>query len=103
MLSRRFPVKTMFVGFVARPIPHRSFDCRIYLERISQTKYIQTYSTYTKFFREGILNAQIKNAAWRDLVNDLDYTTEDIKFRFRETYCLDEDVMERLDLLTSKK
>ena len=26
MLSRRFPVKSMFMGVVGRPVPHRQFD-----------------------------------------------------------------------------
>ena len=34
MLSHRFPIKTMFMGVVARPIPHRQFNGKIILERV---------------------------------------------------------------------
>ena len=35
MRSRRFPVKSMFMGVVARPRPQHNFDGKILLERVS--------------------------------------------------------------------
>ena len=37
MLSIRFPIKTMFMTVVGRPMPHRNFDGKIHIERISNT------------------------------------------------------------------
>ena len=42
MLSRRFPVKRMFMAVVGRPLPHRNFDGKIHLERLSKTCRIST-------------------------------------------------------------
>ena len=35
-LSRRFPVKVMFMIFFAKPLPELDFDGRIFLKRISE-------------------------------------------------------------------
>ena len=40
MLSRRFPVKSMFMGVVGRTIVHRNFDGKIFLKRVSKKKFI---------------------------------------------------------------
>ena len=36
MRSRRFPVKSMFMGVVARPRPDKNFDGKVFLERVSK-------------------------------------------------------------------
>ena len=38
VLSRRFPVKVMFMGVVAKPLPELGFDGIIFLKRISEKK-----------------------------------------------------------------
>ena len=45
MRNRRYPVKVMFMGVVANPIPLCDFDGKIFLERISKQK-ITTITTH---------------------------------------------------------
>lgn len=45
MLSYRFSVKSMFMGVVGRPVPHRNFDGNIFLGRVSKKKYISKCTT----------------------------------------------------------
>ena len=82
MLSRRFPVKSMFMGVVGRPVPHRNFDGRIFLERVSKRKYIQTCTSHTNFSDDALINGEIKKGKWRDLISDLHLTVLDIKQLF---------------------
>ena len=42
VLSRRFPVKAMFMGVVGRPVPSKAFDGRIHLERLTVPDLIST-------------------------------------------------------------
>ena len=41
MRSRRFPVKSMFMGVVDRPRPDKKFDGRNLLVRVSRTNVIK--------------------------------------------------------------
>ena len=59
MLSRRFPVKSMVMGVVGLPVPHRNFDGRIFLERVSKRKYIQTCTSHTNFSDDTLINGEI--------------------------------------------
>ena len=61
MLSRRYPVKSMFMGVVGRPLPHRNFDGKIFLERVSKRKFIQKCTAHTNFSDDTLVNNEIKN------------------------------------------
>ena len=61
MLSRRFPIKSMFMGVVGRPVAHRQFDGKFFLERVSKTKYITMCTAHTNFSDDALVNAEIKN------------------------------------------
>ena len=49
MRSRRFPVKSMFMGVVANPNPEKGFDGRILLERISEEVEVKKKYTHQRF------------------------------------------------------
>ena len=65
--SRRFPVKSMFMGVVGRPIAAKQLDGKVHLERISENKEVKKLTTNTKFCDNYSLNSLIKEGGWRDL------------------------------------
>ena len=77
MLSRRFPIKTMFMGVVGRPIPHRDFDGKIFMERVSRTKLVATATAHTNFSDDALVNDAMKKGDWRHLVDNIADTVED--------------------------
>ena len=58
-LSRRFPVKVMFVGVVVKPLPEHGFDGRILLERIPERKVWKKTSYNQRFSENAILNSEL--------------------------------------------
>lgn len=70
ILSRRFPVKYRFMGVVSRYVPHHGFDGRILLESVSERKYIQTCTLHSNFSYDVLVNGEINNGKWRDLIAD---------------------------------
>ena len=97
MLSRRYPIKFMFMGVVGRPIPHRGFDGKIFLERVSKTKYITMCTAHTNFSDDALVNAEIKNGDWRKLIPALHSNLEEIKILFYDNYDLEDAVIDRLE------
>ena len=97
MLSRRFPIKSMFMGVVGRPVAHRQFDGKIFLERVSKTKYITMCTAHTNFSDDALVNAEIKNGEWRKLFPDLHLNVSDVKNLFHENYELENAVVDRLE------
>ena len=91
MYSRRFPVKTMFLGVVARPVKHRNFDGKILLERIAKDKVITTATSHTNFTDDALCNKEIKNGSWRDHIIFENSTADDIIIYISEQYRLSED------------
>ena len=98
MLSRRFPVKSMFMGVVGRPVPHRTFDGNIHLERVSKKRHIQKCTAYTNFSDDALINSEINCGKWRILISaDLQITVYEMKHTLYENYDLDEAVVDRLE------
>ena len=96
MLSRRFPVKTMIMGVVGRPIPHRNFDGRIHLERISKTKYLSTCTANRDFSHDIGVNEALKTGEWRSIISGNDRKIGDIAVILTEAYGLEEYVSDQL-------
>ena len=71
MLSQRFPVKSMFMGVVGRPIPYHNFDGKIFLERVSKKRYISKCTAHSNFSDDAIVNAEIKMGKWIDYIAEL--------------------------------
>ena len=97
MLSRRFPIKTMFMGVVGRPIPHREFDGKIFMERVSRTKFVTTATAHTNFSDDALVNDAIKKGDWRLLVDDIAETVEDLSNLLTGSYNLEESIIDRLE------
>ena len=79
MLSRRYPVKSMFMGVVGRPVPHRQFDGKIFMERVSETKFITKCTAHTNFSDDALINSEIKNGKWKEMIGDLHCNVSDLK------------------------
>ena len=74
MRSRRYPVKVMFMGVVAKPIPSRNFSGKIHLERISKQKTTTAMSHHHQFSDDIYVNGLIKKGGWKAIV-DIEFTT----------------------------
>ena len=72
MRSRRYPVKCMFLGVVACPLPYRRFDGRILLERVSEDVVVNKLTAHTQFSDDVLINSYLKNGEWRLLFADTD-------------------------------
>ena len=103
MLSRRFPIKTMFMGVVARPLPHRNFSGKIYMKQVSTTKYLQTATAHTNFSDDALVNDAIKSKEWKTLVSQAENKIEDLIVFLEHTYHLDEYITERLEFYYETK
>ena len=99
IISRRFPVKSMFLGVVGRPIPHRQFDGRILLERVSTTEPVTRQTATTNFSDDIFINNTIKSGEWRQLFQGIsDLGCEDILNTVSSHYNLEHVVADRLEL-----
>ena len=58
--SRRYPVKSMFMGVVGRPNPAKNVNGKIHMERVSETKEVKKLTTNTQFCDNYSLNNLIK-------------------------------------------
>ena len=97
MLSRRFPIKTMFMGVVGRPIPHRRFNGKIFMERVSKTKYVTSATSHTNFSDDALVNDAIKMGGWKDLVDSTVSTTEDLLEFIRESYNIEDSTVDHIE------
>ena len=59
LLSKRYPIKTMLLVVVGRPLPHRHFNGKIHLERVANNKYASTRTARTNFYT--VINSEIKS------------------------------------------
>ena len=66
-VSRRHPVKSMFMGVIGWPRPDMGFDGKIFLRRVSRPKQITRATVHRRFVDETGLNNELKNGAWRSL------------------------------------
>ena len=99
MLSRRFPIKAMFMGVVGRPIPHRNFNGKIFLERVSERIPVSKITSHQNFTDDVIINQAIKNGEWRSLFeSEAHLLVSEIITQISQTYALDDCVSDRLEL-----
>ena len=98
LLSRRFPVKAMFMGVVGNPIPERGFDGRIFLERISKDEVVTKKMSHQRFSDDRLVNHQIKTGDWRSLVTpQLEIPTQELATLIGNVYDLEEAIVDRLE------
>ena len=60
ILSRRFPVKTMFLGVVKRSRPDYNFDEKILSEIVSKIEIINKRIAHNFFTDDAIINSKLK-------------------------------------------
>ena len=60
IMSRRFPVKSMFLGVIGRLIPHRAFTGKILLERLSKSVEVGQLTGNTSVSDDVLINYKIK-------------------------------------------
>jgi hypothetical protein len=68
--SRRFPVNSMFMTVVGRPVKEKKFDGRTHLEQVSKQVEVKKLTSHQNFTDDVSINLQIKEGAWRDLYSD---------------------------------
>ena len=103
MISRRYPVKCMFMGVVGRPLPYRKFNGRIYLQRISKEKYIEKCTAHSNFSEDALINDSIKNGSWRTLLTDDTLAVHEIRRTISEYYGLEDEIRDRLEFFLHDK
>ena len=79
----------MFMGVVGRPRPDKTFDGRIFLERISKTYTIKKRTTNQRFSDDVLINPEIKNGKWRQFYVP-DMTCDDVKTFVGDAYELED-------------
>ena len=98
MRSRRFPVKSMFIGVVARPQPAKGFNGRIHLERISEQVKVTKRTAHHRFTDDRLINSELKNENWRNLyLIDSDITTRQLAEEIGVVYDLERAIVDRLE------
>ena len=84
------------MGVVDRPLPHRQFDGKIMLERVSEEVPITRLGYHTNFTDDAITNTMIRNREWRILIASIDNILGyDLISTVCEHYALDEAISRR--------
>ena len=87
------------MGVVGRPIPHRNFDGKIFLERVSERIPVSKITSHQNFSDDVIINQGIKNGEWRSLFdNETHLVVIEILTKIYKNYALDEIILDRLEL-----
>ena len=102
-MPRRFPVKTMFMGIVARPQKHHDFNGKIFMKRVSKKRYLGTMTNHGNFSEDAIIISQIKSDEWNSLIDVTVYTDEDLRHFFSCTYELEDYIVEILEFYFTSK
>ena len=99
--SRRYPVKVMYCGVVARPMKDEAknidFDGRIALKRVARERKVQRMTKNKKFSPDVKVNDEIKKGTWKSLYAE-GMTEEELFDIISEYYDLSEQVTVRLEL-----
>ena len=59
--SRRFPIRSMFLGVILNPISSKSFDGKILLTRVSRTEIYKQHTHNQNFSKHAATNAMLCN------------------------------------------
>jgi len=92
VISRRHPIKVMFMGVVTMPDEGRDFDGKISMIRVSKEKELEKDSWRPKFHDDPHINDQIKQGEWRMLYADNTYSIDELIALIINEYNLDEEM-----------
>lgn len=93
--SRRFPVKIMYMGVVARPRPDKEFDGKILLKRVAKDKVRDRVAYSERFVAESGLNESIKGGCWKEAYSNGTPISE-LRQVVIDTYGIDDRTGDRL-------
>ena len=86
------------MGVVARPLPHRQFDGKIMLERVSEEVPITRLGSHMNFTDDAITNSMIRNGEWRILFTSIENISGcDLLSTVCEHYALDEAIGDQIE------
>ena len=102
-LSRRYPVKCMFLGVIGRSLLHRKLSGRMYSQRISKLRNIENSIAHINFSEDASFNESIENGFWLTLFTDDMWTVGGIRMGFVQYYCLEDEMMGSFKFFTWKK
>jgi hypothetical protein len=95
VISRRHPVKTMFMGVITEPIPEQNFDGKISLLRLSRQEELAKGTHRYRFHIDHEINNMIKSGDWRQVQDEFDdptYTISEISAMISLRYELEADI-----------
>ena len=99
--SRRYPVKVMYLGVVARPVKDEAkgidFNGRIALKRVARERKVKSLTRNQKFSPDVKVNDEIKKGGWKEFYDE-GMTAEELFDVVSEYYDLSEHVTDRLEL-----
>jgi hypothetical protein len=93
--SRRFPVKSMYMGLIGRPNKTYGFDGKILLIRVSEERELKQATTNERFVDDGALNSLLKEGVWRQLHTPW-MTVAELRGAVVNEYQLEDDIADRL-------
>ena len=82
---------------IGRPVPHRNFDGKIFLERVSKSRFVSKYTDHSNFSDNAIINMEIKMGMWNEYIPDLQINISELKIIFYMNYDLEEAIIDRLE------
>ena len=71
VISRRHPVKTMFMGIVTAPLDEQNFNGKIGIIRLSKQHRLQQNTYRQRFHDDHDVNQLLKNGDWQQLYNEI--------------------------------
>ena len=99
MMSRRFPIKLIFLGVVVRPLAHKGFDGKILLEQVGELIAVTQLMASQKFSDDVNIHTVVKGDNWKMLCDDSgSISSADVTNTIGNHYSLDPEVVERLEL-----
>ncbi len=103
LVNRRYPVKSMFLGVVARPRPDinaTKYNGMVHIERISEEKIISRRTSHQRFSEDLLVNNMIRNGTWKTLsdFSEPTWTGGEILEMVCFFYDLDDDTIDTLEL-----
>ena len=91
------------MAVVARPIPHRNFDGKVFMERVSKTKYIQKETAHKNFSDDAIINDILKFGEWRTQFHDEDIMVQEMIEILVQCYLLEDAISDRIEIYYTTK
>ena len=90
------------MAIVGRPLPHCNFNGKIYIEHVSETKFISKCTAHTNFSDDALVNVELKAMEWKSLVTN-ENTCEELFDFIISTYQVEDYILDRLEFIRPLK